>query len=456
MIVLLIIWLFLFRVKYGVYMLYAIGTSILYLGKIKFDTITGLDIAGLSITVLLLYGMLLSKKNIVYEIRKEGLFKFNIYLLVPLFLSGVLLTGFLYPSHTYSNFISRTGSWVKLLNCCLFLIIVSAFFNNRQSINKLINIMLISLIIPGFIFVWQLSVGELVANVRTGYNVPDALFHHPAVYAYALVYHFPLIVFKFFQSQKFKQKFFWIIVGSVILSLIYFTYRRGVWLGLLVQLIVYFVFLKQSRIKIICGYFLLIVTFILLFFTELPVTISDRFNDIALFFHNFTEAFSTHNYDDLFSGRWAFFRANLLYIFKQPILNLFIGNGIGATHYASEQMGVTGGDHNTYLMLIIDYGLINFIAFMIFLFCVIYQLFKISSSEDPFLQEFSIMLLSLFSSYLVMGMVIHTLYAQSTNWLLWGLIGAILSCRYRKDEKEKKHQKVQVRLPSGIPDFEKG
>lgn len=424
-ILLAIIAFFLFRVRTGVLVLFAVGISIQYLERIIVGSFTALDLAGIGIPCLLVCGLLISRKNIIREFNKDKIIKNYCGLLILLLLSGVILTGLLYPSHSSLNFVERLGTWCKLLNGFVILLVVSSLFTDEKRINTMLNCMLLSLVIPGAIFIWQIASGNTVVSNRVGYHFADAFFNRPGVFAYYLLFCFPIALFKYSQSRRRKEMYFWILIILSFLVLLYLTYRRGVWLGLFAQLFAYFFLLQKAKHKLIYGCLFSVIAISLLF-TQVSSTFEDRFSDISTYYDNISEAFETDRYNDLFSGRWGFFRANLLYLVKQPITNLIVGNGIGATHYASEEMGTSGGGHNIYLILLIDFGIISLLAYIFFHLTLFSKLLCSLTSTSPFVRGYSRSLISLIVSYLVMGMVTHVLYGNATNWLLWGLIGALI------------------------------
>jgi len=431
-----VITIFFTKIRTGIFFLYLVGISLQYLYMIKFGSFNALEFAGLGIPLLIICGLFISQKSLIYEFNKDNLFKFYFGILIIFFISGVIFPGFLYPSHTFLPFVERFTGWYKLLTGFIVFLAVSVFFNDEKKINKLLNCMLLSSLVPGSIFIWQILTGSTELNPRTGYHFANAFFHHPGVFAYYLLFCFPLCLFKYSQSRSRNEKYFWILILLIFLILIYFTYRRGVWLGLFAQLFTYFFLFQNIKHKMIYSY-ILVSIIILLSFTQLAYTFVDRFSDISTFYYNLPEALQTNRYDELFSGRWRFFRTNIMYLVNQPIINFMFGNGIEATFYASEKMGGFGGGHNIYLILLVDYGVIAFLAYTFFIVLLFSKLIRLSTSVDLFVSDYSRSITALLVSYLIMGIVTHVLYRLAANWILWGLIGSLLGLLSKRNKSSQ-------------------
>jgi hypothetical protein len=416
---------FFIKIRTGILLLFSVGVSLQYLYIIKFGSFNALEFAGLGIPFLIICGLFISEKSIIHEFNKDNLIKFYLAIVIILFISGVFFPGILYPSHTLLPFFERLTGWYKLLTVFIVFLAASSFFNDEKKINKLLNCMLLSSVLPGSIFIWQIVTGNSEFNPRTGYHFANAFFHHPGVFAYYLLFCFPICLFKHSQSCSKNQKYFSILIILIFLILIFFTYRRGVWLSLFAQIFTYFFLFQNIKHKMIYSY-ILVSIIIFLSFTQLAYTFQDRFSDISTFYNNLPDALHTNRYDELFSGRWRFFRTNLLYLIRQPIINFMLGNGIEATFYASEKMGGFGGGHNIYLILLVDYGVICFLAYMLFIILLFSKLLQSSGSLNLFISNYSRSITALLVSYLVMGIVTHVLYRLAANWILWGLIGSLL------------------------------
>lgn len=435
MVLLGIVSLFLLNIRVAVLAVFGVGISINYLYKIDLGPVNAFEIAGVGIPFLLVSGLVFSGKNIGYELNKDNVIRFFGYLLLYFLFSGVIFTGILYPSHTFFPWIERFTAWFKFLTGFIILLMVSSLFTEEEQINRLLSCILVSVIVPGAVFAWQIVTGNTYFSQRVGYSFADAYFHHPGLFAYYMLVCFPISLFKYIQAQNLRERVLWAVVMLLFLTMIFFTYRRGVWLGLLVQLATYFFILQNIKYKMLYGYLFIFIV-ILLSFTQVPSTFEDRFSDFSTFYEHIPVAFETNRYDDLFSGRWGFFKANAEYLVKQPVLNLILGNGIGAMSYASDEMGESGGGHNIYLILLVEFGLVSFLLYLLFMRAVFSKLMRALKTLSPFGSQYTKIVIAMFAGYLVVGMVTHVFYEVNANWVFWGMIGALLGLLGRRTKDD--------------------
>ncbi len=434
---------FLLYLESGILVFFICSTSFQYLEHISLLNLTALDYFGIFFPMIFFIGLFFNNKNLFNIFLDNYLIKHYFIIIMIFLFCGVLFTGMVYPLNTNTSLIERLGVWFKLINNFSILISINLLFIDSQKVNTLLNCMLLSLLVPASLFSYQIITGETIFNYRTGYSFATAYFHHPGVIAYALVFHFPISLLKLYNSTSIRDKIFWVVIIMIFLCLIYFTYRRGAWLALLFQLSIYFFFLQKNKFKISFLYLSLFLIFIFSFTTISSIFI-DRFSDVTILFDNFWMSIETHTYDDLFSGRWGFYRSNFIYLFNQPIFNMLFGNGIGATYFIPAKLGVAGGGHNIYLILLIDYGIIGFLAYISFLFAIFIKLLGSLHSPNPFISSFSKMLITLFISYLIIGMVTHVLYSNAPNWLFFGLLGAFLGVDNSSKNKLVMHKQQYI------------
>jgi hypothetical protein len=291
-------------------------------------------------------------------------------------------------------------------------------------------------LIPGCLAFYQILSGRTIGFWGGKYLVPDSFFHHPGVIAYAAAIVLPIIFYKIRVAEKLRPRIIWAAATGACLILIYLTFRRTVWLGVLVQIVTWLLFSQKGFGKF--GYLALLV---------FPVAIlmplgyfnvfGERFGDIIVFWQNFPEVFESRSFDHLFSGRWGFFRANLAYFFEQNSINMLIGNGIGSMAYVSHSRGVAGGGHNTYLILLIEFGLINTLLYLTLILLVLFKASALRKSDDKTVREFANIAITIIAGYMTMGLGKHLFYELTAGiWMFWMVSGCVvgLYANHRKSD----------------------
>lgn len=428
-VLLLMVGVFLFKIEMAILLFFAAGLSIQYFEKIRLGPFSALDFVGMAIPLLLFLGLLINKKtNTPHEFSKDITVPIYFCLCILIFLTGILFASAFYPKRSPFALSEQIGFAGKFFNGFIVLWVVSAFFKDKSKLNKLLSCMLFCLLVPGAIGFWEIITGSARPHGAGIYPMPWAFFHHPGVIAFGFVVLFPVALFKHSEASDSKSKAFWASVVILMLIFLYFTYRRVVWIGLMAQLLTWLILLHKTKYRLIYAY-LGALFFILLEGAQSTFSLEDRLGDIVTFFGHLPEAFTSNRYDFLFTGRWGFFRGNLIYLANQPIMNLIFGNGVGSTAYASWSAArVAGGGHNCYFILLIEFGLICFIMYMLLVLILLWKSFRMLHSSDTFIRQYSKLFISLLVSYMVMGLGTHIFYELTSGiWIFWGLAGGVVA-----------------------------
>ena len=289
--------------------------------------------------------------------------------------------------------------------------------------------MLFCLVVPGVFGFWEILNGTTKIHGTAGYPMPWAFFHHPGVVAYGFVCLLPVALFKHSEAVGFISKTFWTVSATLMVIFLYFTYRRTVWVGLIVQLFMWFFLFQKNKHRFIYSFLgALLCIGIFIFGTQSNISFVNRLGDIATFFNNIPDVFTSDRFNFLFTGRWGFFRGYLIYIANQPVINMILGNGVGSTAFASwSALQTEGGGHNCYAILFIEFGLLSFILYFTVVFFLYLKSFKLLRSKDSFNRQYAKLFMTLLTSYLVMGLGTHIFYELTSGiWVFWGLGGALL------------------------------
>jgi hypothetical protein len=416
----------------AVLLFFAFCFSLQYMEKIIVGSFTGLDAVGIFVPLFMILTSLNRRKSFLSSPEERT---YSILL-------AAVIVALLLPYSTFPvRLLDQLGAWLKMLNLLIVLWAVRANIGNQEDAYTLLRCILVSAIIPVLLGMWQFLTGATL-SLRGGYQTMDAFFHHPGVISYILVFSFPLLVF-FFTNSRRRSKASWGWLIAVALILLYFTYRRTVWVGLLGELIVWFSLSRKKK-----SFFVLlgIVLFFTLFFKggDILYIIKDRLVDIPKFFVHSSQLFNEDRFDYLFTGRWGIFRVNLIRFYQQDLLRKVFGNGLGSTTYFSRLAGIPTGGHNNFLILLMDTGLLGLVSYLVFIFLLVRRAMRMRRAADDYRRAFAQAFLTFVSGYLIMGMGTHLIYRMGPQWMFAAMAGILIGPFAEPGEK-KKEPILQVR-----------
>jgi hypothetical protein len=183
-----------------------------------------------------------------------------------------------------------------------------------------------------------------------------------------IVLPFFLVLESSFQSNGWKKIFNYSIVGALLFS-IFITGSRGALLSILVggAYIALYELKSKKKLKVIFSIFLFMLV-VYLVSLILPETIALRLFSVDSFMRDFEGS----------GTRSAIWKNAILYVL--PNMNI-IGVGSGVAPYEMiNYFGKIKAIHNTYLNMIIEFGILAFPVFMLFLF----SLFKKIKFKNKF------------------------------------------------------------------------
>lgn len=192
----------------------------------------------------------------------------------------------------------------------IFYLISRNFIKTKEDVSDIFKSIIYSALTGGIIFLWELITHYLSRDVSI-YN-----------------YIFPIAIFILLYDKSFN-KLFKILLVSFFLCVTILTQTRSAWLLMIVLIVLYLIDSKRYY-SIIIGLFttLLIMLFIIMFKSS-NLFESGNQNIVYALINRFS------SFKDITSSNSTLmFRVNSIsFIFKQNILNIFFGSGLGSQNY---------------------------------------------------------------------------------------------------------------------------
>jgi len=422
--------LFVLNIEKGIIVFFLASQSIQYLEKAHLGDYSALEIYGGCVPIIFSIALSTIKREKLLDIFRDRIIQIYFIFIIVSFLFNVFLAeSSLIPQS------ERIGLWLKFVNGFVILVVVSSVFKNTKQFNLLMYAMLLSMTIPCSMALWQIISENTVYLWHGRYHVADAFLSHPGVFAYGLGLLFPVTLFMTSLPGSKRRQLFWIAVTCFQIILIYLTYRRNVWIGITIQLLVWGALNKMWRLATISS---LVFLLLLVCFNIDLYVFEERFNDLYVFIANLGDSdllYSNH-YDRLMSGRVGIVKANITAFIESDWLHRLIGHGFGQADINpfSPILGLKGS-HNIYLSLVVDCGIIGLFLYLALLGLILKRAWGLLSSSNLYIKNFSKSYIALIASYLVMGMATHLFHKLTTGvWLFWCFTALLLSCNKLDEE----------------------
>ncbi len=233
-------------------------------------------------------------------------------------------------------------------------------------------------------------------------------FSHPNSFAA-----FTLIIFAasfyFLYNHEKRCRFLYLTAAFISLFVIFETFSRGAWLGLIVFFITIGIF-KNPKII-----FALAALILILFFSS--ETFRYRVQDV-------------YNPPATSSVRWRFLQWEEMYeaYAKRPIT----GYGAGTETLVHEkEQGFYAGNpytHNDFLKAAVETGILGALAYTTLIFTAAVLLFKkYLKAKFKFSKNLTLVILALFLAETAFSLTSNIFLGTATQWTLWALIGAALA-----------------------------
>ena len=228
-------------------------------------------------------------------------------------------------------------------------------------------------------------------------------------------------------TKKNSQRLLWGFPTAVFAAGLFLSYSRNGWIGFLIALVVIGL-LKHIRL-------LTILPVLLIILIVLVPSISARFSDI-----------DSNNLDDENSNtlahRISLWKAAIQVYKTRPLFG--VGYGIGEYRVAEYLAKRRWAMHNDYVMVLLNTGLIGFIAFMLWHGQWLVALFKVyRETKHEYDKMIALGVFGIFIALLVVRSADNILQATPTSYPLFALIAATLALpRIRAEEEARKSDTV--------------
>jgi len=324
------------------------------------------------------------------------------------------------PTLLFSNdFISGLGVYLRIYSP---FVILFAFFHYSNS-EKQILFNIENLSFAFFAVIGSYLVGLLNGDTITTFGGLErirASYVPATTWGKFLSVMIGVLIFRDVFNDNLKSKRFILIKLIVILVALFFTYNRTGWVGGLI--IIFFSALMQrgkSKSKILL---ILIIAGVLINY--------QTFLDLFL---RYTNNYSQYaDVDLILSGRNSINFYNIdFFIHQAPLINKLFGIGYYNSAFISQQYyGSSAIIHNDFLAVLIEQGIISFIAYLLFIINLLILLLRDLRLNWNFTsRNIIVVTISMVIMMITTGLV-GCFYGRVLNtWFLYGLLGIYLGYR---------------------------
>jgi len=401
----------------------AASVSLQYLEVVQLGSVSALWLAGAFVPAALLFGLAIRSA----APPRGALIWFLAYLAV-----GFVAT--LYMSGRLVGLAVAFGQWAKVVNAFVVLLVAAHVVNDMHDVEFLVSCSLAALALPGSVAVYQLATGDLTPYWKGARYVIDSYYHHPGVIAFALTFTFPLVLYRISAE---RHRIGWYAIGLTWLALVFFTYRRSVWITVAGQIMLWMVMRRRGRLLLLL--LLATVAFIISNGATRALFV-ERFGllaDLRNVLHDPGALFRSQ-YLNLLLNRWGIYRAVLIGWFGAGPIAWMIGAGPAASLAFTSASGLPPmGPHSVFLMLLVETGVIGFAMFTCVIVAIVRHTLRLLRDRQAQVRLFADSYLVLLGTFLLLGSANHLLLELSSGiWIFWILTGAVLALDGRGEPLE--------------------
>ncbi len=422
-IITIIIVLLFFKIDYLVIYFCIVSLLIQWLYVVKFKELSGIDIMAIIFPLSLLIKLFFTRRDSI-KLRKS--FTDGFVILYYFLLLSLLICGFIplaLGNHTKAS-LDAVTAWAKFSSGFIMFFVFSSYITDKQKVEKVFFSLPFTLLLPGIYFFWQVITGDLTLMAKR--LIPTAGFQNPHIITYAIVMILPTVMFKISLARDSIVRIRWFIIFIIMLIITYYSYARTGWLAVTTELTIIILLHKNKKIK----FFIIAMLLVCLpsfYFLGLLNTALDKLADVYYFLLHIDKVWNSNSQEilGLFTGRWGIWRADIKEFLHSNLLEILLGRGIGSAAFIAQKSGIYVAEaHNAYIILLIDFGLINFLLFLFLIFLMIIRAIRMIRSSDNFYMNIGKIWIVLIFGYSVLGMGTHIFYKLVTGvWLFWAICG---------------------------------
>lgn len=352
--------------------------------------------------------------------------------------------------------------WIRLLS--IFAIFLVAFDLARvtQKGRTILVAIIISVIIPLGVGLWQLINGQGIYEISTDLTRVPGTFAHPNSLAFYLVLVLALVLILLLskpgspiskkeisrvyspraignpgeitavhdeRSPMIKANKFWLILLALpALVLLFFTYTRGAWVALGIILIILGIVKWKRRFVIIL---LIIALAIGLFiFASSQSTRVSEFNITRTEFYQRLISIVSPESGQATSISWRvqMWGDLLTQAFPaQPIMGYGIGMYVPTSLIVHGYLEEPLEAHNDYVMMLIEAGIVGLAAYLFLIISTIVKVIKTARASTGGNKQAAIILAAALAAIFIMSFGDNVLRMTALQWALWSSIAVILA-----------------------------
>lgn len=343
---------------------------------------------------------------------------------------GVFMLFSFFPVFLNNDFVYGFGYWLRWLqgflvfNLTIIILINAGAEEYKKKFNIICWSVILSMVLPYVLFLYNYIEGiTIVFKGTVRYFTYGSRENEFSYYLLAI---FPYCLFLYSVADRGFKRIGWLTFLPIMMWTIYVNNTRTVWIGVSVILLLWAFFKKQYKIVFsVC----LLATGLVLFNPK----VAHRLEDIPVVINllNSDKGFFEWA-PELMNRRIGLWQSNLHYfIDKSSYIEKLVGNGnenLRKGVVRVIQGGAIRGDdeHNNYLILLMNTGIIGVCSYLIYLFKLFQESFKLlKNTRDNYLKNLAALYIPVICSYIVVGFGTHLLSAL-TYIYFFSIFGGVI------------------------------
>jgi len=309
-----------------------------------------------------------------------------------------------------------------------FFIII--FINDRRKIDMFLNVVALCIVIQGMIAILQKAGSvfgftfamELFSPEKAAYGSTNfrsvGTIGNPNAFSQTMILLAIVPIINLLKKNTLKD---WLMICFVVVGVALSGSRTG-YIGVVIMLLL-FIMSKMNTKKDLTS-IIIIAAISLLTFNYLSEFITSRVS----------EELGYRQHDTSLNASVGIWQEKYDLIVKHP----FLGYGWGGSYLATQKASfVYGSSHNQYIETLVDLGVFGFFVFMLLLYVIIRQSFRlIKIKDDLFKTNVGFAYFIVLICFYITLMRIEILESGNpTSGVFWGLIGLLVSIQNLPDEE---------------------